>query len=730
MTVRRPAPRTLSIVICTGLMLAAAFLYSWQAFARLPAPLIMTLLIATAGVFAAMSFLVLEHTRPRWSALSRRSRIAWLAGAVLAGWLLTWMIPLDPAPAPGKPFSVEISSLGTHSKASQGAEVWAKLVVDGRSVELGETDAGPTWITGHGYLITPINSPPDRIEWNGHYRRSVQLHLYTHPWSGKARVRWPGNERTFDLYSSVGGNVDLALAHGVTQTSTQFLLLPARTPLQYLVQACQATSLGLLILGGLALFSRWPLPTPAPNAVVNRSMTGEVLIAALPLIAVGSVLLVIFSPAILTTDSLGQWNQASTGRYSDAHPVMYAFYLWVIQRINGGPALAAWLQMAAMAMASGWLAVTVRRACNAPVWTSLAGGVLVAAYPLTALTSITLWKDVPYASSVTALTALVIGNLFLGVPDLRRFHNGLALAALAAACIGLRHNGPPVAAAAFLILLLRPGHRLHTVAYLVMAVALAWCVKGPLADAVGTERTSAAYMAYTHHLSAHLASGQRPESATDAAILDAIDKGADDWRYRCSVVNTTIFDTAYDIPTAVTHQDDLFRIWLRMALDRPDVELGHMLCASGMVWRYRTADDGPLYLYAFGFTDKGELGLQWVQPGLSGFVETSPFPSAAASIGRTMLDVRLKCFWRPAPFLCALAFLTVLAWSRTGDRRILLIPALVLVHTMVLMVAIIAQDARYQLPIYIVLLAVGPALALSRRGEITSPAEVARRDSA
>ncbi len=167
-----------------------------------------------------------------------------------------------------------------------------------------------------------------------------------------------------------------------------------------------------------------------------------------------------------------------------------------------------------------------------------------------------------------------------------------------------------------------------------------------------------------------------------------------------------------------------------MALARADVELGHMLCASGMVWRYRTADDGPLYLYAFGFTDKGELGLQWVQPGLSGFVETSPFPSAAATIGRTMLDVRLKCFWRPAPFLCALAFLTVLAWCRTGDRRILLIPALVLVHTMVLMVAIIAQDARYQLPIYIVLLAVGPALALSRRGEISSPAEVARRDSA
>ncbi len=647
-----------------------------------------------------------------------RSRIAWLGGAVVAGWLLTWMIPLDPAPAPGKPFSVEISSLGTHSKASQGAEVWAKLVVDGRSVELGETDAGPTWIAEHGYLITPINSPPDRIEWNGHYRRSVQLQLYTHPWSGQARVRWPGNERTLDLYSPAGGNVDLALAHGFNATSTQFLLFPSRTPLQYLVQACQAVSLGLLILAGLAFFSRWPLPAAAATSAAERSLACEILIAALPLLVVGSVVLVIFSPAILTTDSLGQWNQASTGRYSDAHPVMYAFYLWGIQRLNGGPALAAWLQMAAMALAGGWLAVTVRRACNAPRWSSLAGGMLVAAYPLTALTSITLWKDVPYASSVTALTAFVIGNVFLGTPDLRRFRNGLGLAVLAAACIGLRHNGPPVAAAAFLILLLRPGARLHTVAYLIVAFALAWGVKGPLANAVGTERTSAAYMAYTHHLSAHLASGQQPTSAADTAILDAIDKGADDWRYRCSMVNTTIFDNAYDIPTAVKYQDDLFRIWLRMALDRPDVEFDHMLCASSMVWRYRIADNGPLYLYTFGFLDKGEGGLQWVEPGLSGFVETSPFPDVAAWIGRAVLDVRLTRFWRPAAFLCALTLLTVLAWRRTGDRRVLLIPVLVLVHTMVLMVAIIAQDARYQLPIYIILLAVAPALALSRRAGV------------
>jgi peptidoglycan/LPS O-acetylase OafA/YrhL len=80
-----------------------------------------------------------------------------------------------------------------------------------------------------------------------------------------------------------------------------------------------------------------------------------------------------------------------------------------------------------------------------------------------------------------------------------------------------------------------------------------------------------------------------------------------------------------------------------------------------------------------------------------------------------VLRDNLTGLWRPAPFLAGLILLAMLAWLRTRDRRVLLIPALVFVHSAVLMVAIIAQDARYQLPVYLVTLAVAPALALSRR---------------
>lgn len=708
----RARPAFLFAAGCAGLTLSCALLFSWDPVVRLATLPTIILLVLGWLVFSAIAMIALHRTAHLWSNVTPTRRALWVAAAVAFGWIVSWMVPFQPAP--GDLLEVEVRSLASHSPASQGSEVWARLLVDGHAVSLDDVTAGPTWIEAHGYLISPINSPADQLRWRGTYTSDVQLELFTHGWSGKAVVGWNGVERHLDLYSPEGGNITLKIAG--RSESVQFLGFPKRTLFQYFVQFCQAISVGIVTLIVLLAAARWPSPTPVGSSTQQRIGLGlETLMAALPLLLVGSGFLYVFFPAILTADSLNQWAQAANGNYNDAHPLLFTLYLKLVQQLGAGPSLAAWLQMAAMAFAVGWLAAVVRRACSAPVWTSVLGGLLVAAYPLTSITSITLWKDVPYASTVVALTALVVGNITLGRPDLRRLRNCILLVLLAAACMLLRHNGPPVAAAAFLLLFIRPGTRVRVLACLMAAVAVTWSVKGPLADHVGTERTSAAYMVYTHHLSAHLAAGQRPQSSADAAILDAIDQGDEDWRYRCAVVNSTIFDKAYDIPTAVAHQNDLLRMWLEMAVKRPDVELRHVLCASGMVWRYRTTNNGPLYLYTFGFRPGPGDSLIWIEPGLSSMVESSAVPAAASRLGRALLNPGLQRYWRPAPFLVALVLLGILGWLRSGDRRILLVPSLVLVHSAVLMVAIIAQDARYQLPLYLVCLTVAPALVTARR---------------
>ena len=448
--------------LAAGVVLSAAWLPASARFLSLAtAPAVMVFILASV-LSGWLMAAVLRRTHPIWSRVRIGARIGWITSCIFAGWLLTWMIPFDPAPA--TTLQVEIESLGKGPE-SKGSEVWVRLIADGRDARLRDVEAGPSWTAANGYLISPINSPPDKIHWNGHYSSDVYVEFFTHPWSGQATLRWAGKEQHYNLYSPTGGEIRVRLAGAVP--NPHFLTLPTRTPLQYLVQACQSVTLGLLLLAGFGLASRWPSPwQSARNDEAQPSLGREVLIAALPLLLVGSILLVLFLPAILTTDSLNQWAQAASGSFDDAHPVLYAFYLWFIQQILPSPTLAAWLQLAVLALASGWLATVVRRACNAPRWTSTAGGLLLAAYPVTALSSITLWKDVPYATSVVALTAFVIGNTFLDRPSLRKWYNCLALVLLAACCMALRHNGPPVAVAAFLILLLRPGTRMRVLACL------------------------------------------------------------------------------------------------------------------------------------------------------------------------------------------------------------------------------------------------------------------------
>lgn len=705
------SPLSVVLATSTGVILATAILYSIQAFSSLSWFIAALAFVAVTMVAGWTCLAILRRCRRPLASLGIRRVLGWVALATTLGWLLTWMVPIPPMP--GTPLTITVDALGTHSPQSQGREVWARLVVDGRIVPLDEVARTPAWDSANDFIVSPMKAPPGQFTWTGYYRHGASLMLMTHAWSGNARVSWNGNSRDYDLYSPEGNDFTLRLG-GISE-SPQRLLLPTRTPLQYWVQFCQSVALGLMLLGVLAVARRWPPVHAHPAARESRSVLAESLVAAVPLLVIGTALLAIFFPAIMTVDSLDQWRQAETARYSDAHPVLYAFYLWAIQQIRPSPTLAAWVQMAAMAMASGWLATVVRRACRAPRWTSLAGGALLAIYPLTAVTSITLWKDVPYATSVIALTALVVGAVFFQRPDLRRWYTCMALVLLATACMALRHNGPPVAAAAFVILLVLPGNRLRVLTCVLLAVGLTWAIKGPITDKLDTHRTSAAYMAYSHHLAAHLAAGQVPDSPADAALLRSVDRGASDWRYRCAMVNSTIFDDAFSIPTAVAHSPDLFRIWLEMALKRPDIEAGHILCASGMVWRYRVTNNGPLYLYAMGIEMDGEKSVRWVQPNVDGPQAASMLPGTAQRVGRALMKPWLQRFWRPAPFLIGLVLLTLVAWQRSGDRRVLLIPVLVLVHSAVLMVAIIAQDARYQLPLYAMLLCMAPSLLLARR---------------
>jgi hypothetical protein len=193
------------------------------------------------------------------------------------------------------------------------------------------------------------------------------------------------------------------------------------------------------------------------------------------------------------------------------------------------------------------------------------------------------------------------------------------------------------------------------------------------------------------------------------------------WPYSCGSVDATIFNPAFDRSVAAAHSSELRDAWLDLARSHPVTEFRHLACVSSLVWLMDESGQPPLYEFGVNvYPIDGQLN--WVQNG-SGLEEASMTPRLAISIGEWLEGAKkFNILWRPAGWLYLLLFATWVASRRMRDWRIATLCIPILAHSAVLALANVAQDVRYQLPVFIISLACVPALLVSRPGSSTAPA--------
>ncbi|MGH8463696.1 MAG: hypothetical protein ACRER5_06075 [Pseudomonas sp.] len=349
---------------------------------------------------------------------------------------------------------------------------------------------------------------------------------------------------------------------------------------------------------------------------------------------------------------------------------------------------------------------------------------LLAVFPLLPLTAVTLWKDVPYSAAVIALTAFVVARLPRTMTQGMSVGATIALAVLMFCAMSLRHNGPPVAFAAALVLFFLVRHaRLRVALATMIAIILMILLKGPVSDAAGIERKPVSYVLYSHHIAAQLAAGNLPKAAADQALLRRINSTDADWAYNCATVNPIVFNSHFDARLAMAHNSDLLRILLEQARKHPDVEFQHGMCSSGLIWRIKDFDNDPLYLSSVGlWAPYGKV--KWITGERGDPVQDSMSPALAQFVGKMSLLPVMEAVFRPAVYMYLLIFACGVAVSRRRDNRIWLLLVLPAVHTAFLAISIVAQDARYQLPLYVITLAAVPLLVAAHRRPQQSSGQV------
>lgn len=159
-----------------------------------------------------------------------------------------------------------------------------------------------------------------------------------------------------------------------------------------------------------------------------------------------------WAPAIMTSDSIDQWNQALSFEFFTAHPITHTASLWLVSIVWSSPAAVTLVHVVAT---SGLLALVARRLVQigVPMWFAVGTVWGVAVLPMTGAMTVTMWKDVPFSLAML----WVATELLLMARDRAAFWQGLWGPARLGVALGLvwafRANGRLTALVFFVALL-------------------------------------------------------------------------------------------------------------------------------------------------------------------------------------------------------------------------------------------------------------------------------------
>ncbi len=637
-----------------------------------------------------LAYRVIVHfTLPRLeqSGCSPRARRFWLAGALTAGLLLVWVIPIEMPPAVIEQKLVIQATGENNPKASAAlVKLDGLYKLFGPRINFTNFTGYKAWQSVDDHLI-PLQLP-SRLSWQSDSPETYRLVFITDEQSGIVDINWNGARQRLDLYSA--------------SAATRVIILEPRTGYRLILRnalfaLCSGVFLGLLLFH-LSLY------------LVTRSSPGELqpvsrwCIAryALGLAAVWLFFLLVFWPGMMSPDSIGQWKQAITGRYDNGHPLFHTLNLWLLSRLWPSPAIVALVQIAALALVSGIWFYLLRK-YGAPRWVTLALAVPLAILPPGSMLVITLWKDVAYSIAVLALSAILFEISMTQAAWLRQNGAWVLLGVTAALVALYRYNGIPVALAALaaLPIFYRTTWRQVLPAGLLLVFAL-WVVSGPLTRALEVNTTGSQQVSsgmVIHPIAAHLYFGT-PLTQEEQQMLSGIRPLNDFWSYHCYSVNPTTFSPLFNHSVAVKNQRFLFQTFLRLARSNPLLNLKHMACSSSAVWRVIPAQNSYMYLHTYEWSRSGEP--DYVAANDLDLTEQSFLPGLLTPLKEIVFASHPSLIWRPAFYFYLGLFGAVVFAMRRRSWHFLLFFAPIVAQSVILALVTFAQDFRYQLVVYLV----------------------------
>lgn len=474
--------------------------------------------------------------------------------------------------------------------------------------------------------------------------------------------------------------------------TSEFSNLPSFARAASLVLA--ALSIFLLFFGLLRLQGNFPI-TFTSTEIDWRF--------GLPLFLSGIVFWAGFFPALMSPDSVSQWENIVTAKWDNAHANVVSWILYPISKLWLSPAIVPALQIPLLSFAVAVL-LSEQQRWLVPRYILWVAAFTIALIPFNPLLLVHFWKDIPYAAAMLLATALVQelvrteGSAFTN--QRWTFCFVLSLAAL----MLVRHNGLAIPAALLPTLL---------VFYWPARKAIVKCAAAVFGIFIGMqglysicdvqplgEHYKAAHP--IHIMGAYLQDDYRKERL--APRLPAI-LPIQEWQnsYNCQNLVPLFWNKQINYAEAVKKTPELWRLVASEVANDPAPLLNHQLCLTSILWRILPMTGDRMLRVVFGIADMAEaraLGLS----------EQPASLELKKVLTNTVSLSILEPLWRPAIYLFVSIFVSFSLYISARDPRIFIFFIPIWANTLGLAVFMLSPDFRYQWPLILTTLCLWPLI--------------------
>ena len=423
-----------------------------------------------------------------------------------------------------------------------------------------------------------------------------------------------------------------------------------------------------LTLTALIWMAGWNIPQ---NASAAQHKPSTWLVFALPMLAVWLLVLLILWPGILTNDSLSIWSMAQTGQIDDWQSAFYTFLIAVLSGIVPSPAFVLILQIIIFALVVAW-GLSILRTNGVPPFVLWSASLLMAFFPPTILYVVTLWKDIPYAIAMLALT---IGLFAIVASDGKwgTQHGRWVMIAIFAFLVGIfRHNGAPVAA--IVVLMLPFAFRKFWKPYAsaaALSIFLILLVRGPIYDQwiVAQERSGQSNLIFLHHIAAHIDAGTNLTTDEEQYLNQF--QPVNDWNYSCCYVGNISYDQDFNRSGFLSNTPSNRKLAIDLFKRAPLVDIRHAFCAGELSYQFMNNQQCWHMKSLHGFINTHPGKENWIgNVHNTGISEASLLPGLISPLILALrpfgiFDASLVFYLRPAFWL----FISMMASSVLVIRR-------------------------------------------------------------